>query len=58
MLRLSPPAGHGLESAESYEVFAGGAAEAAYGELPPPRTDGAVDPPPPVTLVHLLATKK
>lgn len=33
------------------EVFAGGAVDAAYGELPPPRRDGTVDPPPPVTLV-------
>ena len=33
------------------EVFAGGAAEAAYGSMPPPRADGTVDPPPPVTLI-------
>ena len=33
------------------DVFAGGAADAAYGELPPPRPGGPVDPPPPVTLV-------
>ena len=35
----------------SNEVFAGGAVDAAYGELPSPRADGTVDPPPPVTLV-------
>jgi len=35
----------------SNEVFAGGAAEAAYGTLPPPRVDGSLEPPPPVTLV-------
>lgn len=35
----------------SNEVFAGGAADAAYGELPSPRSDGTVEPPPPVTLV-------
>lgn len=35
----------------SNEVFAGGAAEAAYGAMPPPRADGTLEPPPPVTLV-------
>ncbi len=35
----------------SNEVFAGGAADAAYGSLPPPRADGTVEPPPPVRLV-------
>lgn len=34
------------------EVYAGGAADAAYGELPRPRADGSAEPPPPVTLVH------
>ena len=33
------------------EVFAGGAADAAYGAMPPPRADGTVQPPPPVQLV-------
>ncbi len=33
------------------EVFAGGAADAAYGSLPPPGGDGAGEPPPPVALV-------
>jgi hypothetical protein len=33
------------------EVFAGAAADAAYGTLPAPRLDGRVEPPPPVTLV-------
>lgn len=33
------------------EVFAGGAADAAYGSLPPPRSDGTVGAPPPVHLV-------
>ncbi len=35
----------------SNEVFAGGAADAAYGKLPAPRPDGAMAPLPPVTLV-------
>ncbi len=35
----------------SNEVFAGGAADAAYGGLPAPRADGTVEPPPPVRLV-------
>lgn len=35
----------------SNEVFAGGAADAAYGTLPAPRADGTVEPPPPVLLV-------
>ncbi|MDW3214915.1 MAG: DUF2207 domain-containing protein [Ilumatobacteraceae bacterium] len=33
------------------EVFAGGAADAAYGDLPAPRLDGTVAPAPPVRLV-------
>ncbi len=33
------------------EVFAGGAADAAYGSLPPPRVDGTTEPTPPVMLV-------
>ena len=33
------------------EVFAGGAADAAYGAMPPPRADGTVEPTPPVRLV-------
>jgi uncharacterized membrane protein YgcG len=33
------------------EVFAGGAADAAFGSLPPPRADGTTEPPPPVLLV-------
>ena len=33
------------------EVYAGGAADAAYGTMPPPRADGSVEPPPPVNLV-------
>ncbi len=33
------------------EVFAGGAADAAYGDLPAPRLDGSVAPAPPVRLV-------
>jgi uncharacterized membrane protein YgcG len=35
----------------SNEVFAGGAADAAYGDLPPPRVDGSVEPTPPVRFV-------
>ena len=35
----------------SNEVFAGGAADAAYGDLPAPRLDGSVTPAPPVRLV-------
>ena len=35
----------------SNEVFAGGAAEAAYGALPAPNGDGSPSPPAPVTLV-------
>lgn len=35
----------------SNEVFAGGAADAAYGDLPAPRLDGSVAPAPPVRLV-------
>jgi hypothetical protein len=35
----------------SNEVFAGGAADAAYGSLPAPRSDGTLEPPPPVRLV-------
>lgn len=35
----------------SNEVFAGGAADAAYGDLPAPRPDGSVAPAPPVRLV-------
>ncbi len=33
------------------EVFAGGAAEAAYGALPPPRRDGSVAPAPPMQYI-------
>jgi uncharacterized membrane protein YgcG len=33
------------------EVFAGGAADAAYGTLPPPRAGGSVEPLPPVHLI-------
>ena len=33
------------------EVYAGGAADAAFGVLPGPSPDGSVGPPPPVTLV-------
>lgn len=35
----------------SNEVFAGGAADAAYGSLPAPRADGSIAPPPPVRMV-------
>ncbi len=35
----------------SNEVFAGGAADAAYGTLPAPRADGTFEPSPPVLLV-------
>ena len=33
------------------EVYAGGAVDAAYGELPSPNADGSIAPPPPVTMV-------